>query len=497
MKVLLINPILPGDIKTFANTLPNIGLAYLISAVEQQNSVRLIDTAFHTEDYLKYIRQKTQDYQPDVVGFSTTSFNFQNSLKLARFLRKFYPDPKIPFIWGGVHPTLLPEESLIEPLVDAVCIGEGELAFPEYLLKLQNGQEPYGVAGIWFKNSQGRIIKNPLRPFNQDINSLPMPGWDHFEIDRYMLSGYWGQMGFFASRGCPYQCTFCASPSLGRKIPGQYYRTKDPALLIDEIKTFKNKYFKNHGHMHIYFQDETFGINREHFEEICARLIMDKECANITWSCETRADVITKEWAQLACEARCTLVQLGIESANEEIRNRVYNKNISQESIFSAVQNLRKFRIEVVFLLMQGCYKETQKTVEENLRLVETTQPLTICLFTYHPTPGTKLFEDTEENLKATGISLDKNKLPEPVLPKGVDLCLNKFRMLKVRLFLKHGLRLNGFYFIPRLALALLIWITTLKKNTFNKQYLITLVEKLVIFKQVHAKRLKNESFIN
>ena len=225
MNILLVNPNLPLQSKVGDYELPNIGLAYLISSVELKHTVRLIDTTFHVKNYQEYILEKIKDFHPDVVGFSTTTFNFKNSLKLAQFIKEAIPDPDIHFVWGGIHPTLASEETLAEPLVDAICIGEGEISFLAYLDKIAAGQQPYDVEGIWFKDKQSNVVKNKLRPFIQDLDSLPFPSWDHFETKKYLEFSRRGFM-FLASRGCPFSCTFCSSPAVGKLIPGKYHRTR-------------------------------------------------------------------------------------------------------------------------------------------------------------------------------------------------------------------------------------------------------------------------------
>ncbi len=181
MDVLIVNPnsFFSSTVDLLnAQITPNLGIAYLISSIEHEHRVRLVDTTFHSENFRQYISGKIKGFNPDVVGISTLSFNFQASLKIACLLKEILPDPDIPFIWGGVHSTVVPEAVLSEPLVDAVCIGEGERSFPAYLERLKYKEEPYGVEGIWFKNKEGKIIKNSLRPFIQDLDSLlPRPGY--------------------------------------------------------------------------------------------------------------------------------------------------------------------------------------------------------------------------------------------------------------------------------------------------------------------------------
>ena len=175
MKVTFINP------NTSKMCRYNIGLAYVMSAVAGKHEVKLLDLTFYPKDYLRFIQRGIEESKPDIVGFSVDSYTFPESLEIAGLIRRAYPD--IPFIFGGVHPTLLPEETIRHPLVDAICIGEGEKSFVEYLDKLEKGQEPQ-VDGIWYKDSQGNIQKNRLRPFEEDIDSLTFPNWDYWGIER-------------------------------------------------------------------------------------------------------------------------------------------------------------------------------------------------------------------------------------------------------------------------------------------------------------------------
>ena len=461
--------------------MPNIGLAYLISSVERKHAVRLIDTTFHVKDYKEYILKKIDGFHPDVVGFSTTTFNFQNSLKIARFIKEAIPDPDVRFIWGGVHPTLVAEETLAESAVDAICIGEGEVSFLAYLDKIETRQQPHGVEGIWFKDEQKNIVKNRLRPFIQDLDSLPFPDWDYFETDKYLEFSRRGFM-FLASRGCPFSCTFCSSPSVGRLIPGKYYRTRSPESVFNEIKAFQEKY-SNGKFEHIYFGDETFGLDAQQFKGICGLLQRDEELENTTWSCETRADIVTEEWARTASESGCTLVILGIESADEYIRNQVYKKNISDEEIQNAIQNLRKYNIGFIFLILLGSYKETEASIRRNFEFLKREEPSLFYVVPYCPTPGTELYEMTK----------DAAERPR----KGVGLKLQKFRMLKITLFIKYGFRKRGINFIADLFYIFLTWIFSVRKTRLNKEYLIASIEKNTTLTYMHKKRSSGGKKLN
>ncbi len=230
MRVAFINPNLDGS------PIPNLGLAYVMSAVQQGNDITLLDMSFHRRNYQAYVSQCLRQSKPDVVAFSVTSFSYHNALKIASQIRQ--ESAGIPLVYGGVHPTLMPEETIKNSLVDAICIGEGEDAFKEYLDSLGAGRDPSQVAGIWYKDRKGEIIRNPLRPYRQDLDSLPFPNWDYWEIEKYLKlnESFVGALRIFTSRGCPYNCTFCSNPALRKAVPGTFYRVRSPENIMAEIK---------------------------------------------------------------------------------------------------------------------------------------------------------------------------------------------------------------------------------------------------------------------
>ena len=116
LKIMFVNP----NLKYF--TVPNLGLAYVMSKAEQRYQVKLLDLTFHAREVRQHIARVTSGYSPDIVAFSVNSFTLDDGLTIARLIRERFRHAK--FIWGGIHPTLFPEEMINHPLVDGICIGE-------------------------------------------------------------------------------------------------------------------------------------------------------------------------------------------------------------------------------------------------------------------------------------------------------------------------------------------------------------------------------------
>ena len=192
MRVIFINP----------NSVPalNIGLSYVMSAVEKDNEIRLLDLGLCGRRYHEAVSGYLKK-PADVVAFSSFTHNFEKALEIAGFIKQRFPHLKI--IFGGIHPTLCPEEVIACPEIDAICIGEGENALKEYLDSLKKDKEPL-VDGIWFKDKNGSIVRNPMRPFQKDIDSLRFPNWDYWNMEYYIKYIDMEKIGFISSRGCPF-----------------------------------------------------------------------------------------------------------------------------------------------------------------------------------------------------------------------------------------------------------------------------------------------------
>jgi len=477
MKTVFINPNLSGVIGQ------NIGLAYVISCVEENHQVKLLDLTFHAQDYQAYLRKELQAIKPEIIGFSVNSFSFASGLAIAKFIKQIYP--KVLFLWGGVHPTLMPDEVIQHPLVDALCIGEGEIATLEYLDRLEQGRLPQ-AEGIWYKNRDQSIYRGSPRPFKENIDDLPFPNWEHWEIEKYLKEElfFTGGLRHLASRGCPYSCTFCSNAALSKTSPGRYYRTRSPASVIAEIKLNVQKY-GDKGLKSIFLSDDIFGLDMRWLEEFCGLYIQEGLSTKIPWACTTRVDVITDDWAQMAAKAGCLMVSLGIESGDQHIRSQVYKKNISQEQIMHAARCLKDNGIICHISLIIGAPGESNATIGQSMRLAREMQPLASQFIFYQPLPKTELLASINPESLTLGSSLEYLNLPTVFTGdlKKKDLLKAKKRIELARLanFFKQGLRQQGAGFLLKLF-KFIFDLRNIKKFAARNFHLMTNLEQDILF---------------
>lgn len=426
---------------------PNLGLAYVITAVEQAgHEPGLIDLAFVSRNCADYVLNKIEEQKPQILGFSTMTSNYPKTLHIARAIREKLPYLRM--IWGGVHPTILPEETIRHPLVDAICIGEGERAVPEYLDKLDRDTRP-DVSGIWHKEL-GKILKNPLRPFIQELDSIPFPNWDYWDVERYIKASFGARDYLYvsASRGCPYDCSFCSNRAIEDAVPGRYYRLRSPGNVVEEIKQIKERYWQK-GISAIFFWDELFGLDKGWFDEFVELYKAEGLDNRMVWMCQTRADIITDEWARKAKEAGCVYIGIGLETGNEKLRFELYNKRISNETFRLASHNLKKRGILYTLFVIVGVPGETREDITCTMDFAESLRPFLVSTGVYVPLPKTKM----GDYCRKTGLLRDdcsRGGFPrvetERLSLKELDKILVKLKILKLSRYLKAGVNYLGLW---------------------------------------------------
>jgi len=407
-KILLINPPFYRLMNSHFNGL-SLGLCYIAGVLKNAgfyvriyNADYLNDTKYITqkeilENYENYktilqnpenpiwqeIKSTLKDFKPDLVGITALTGTYKSAEIIAKIVKDF--DPGIRLVIGGVHPTILPDEVINTDLFDLVVRGEGENTF----LEIAKGEKKEDIPGLSYRDDNGSIVHNPDRPYIKELDAIPFPARDlYINEPESMDYGY-----IMTGRGCPFQCTYCAS----KKIWNRKARFRSEQNVIEELKYVQRTF----GTRSFYFIDDTFTLDRKRAKRIC-QMIID-ESLNIEWICDTRVDTLDEELLFLMKKSGCTRVKIGVESGSDRILKKI-KKGITKDQIRHAVSLIRKARLDFTIYLMIGFPTETNQDVHETIDFARELDPKYYSLSILAPYPGTEIYDDV---LKS-GITLPK-----------------------------------------------------------------------------------------
>jgi len=369
--------------------IPLISISYLSAAIKAsgRHRVNLID-CFLKPDKIGYILKRIKEDPPEIIGFSVMSSYVQGSLVAAEKIKEKFP--KIKIIFGGVHAILRPLEILNNPAVEAVCVGEAEEAVVEYLDKLEAGQAPR-VQGFWYKDGP-EIVRNQNRPLIGNLDSLPYPDWEIWDMSVYMNS----LMYVLGSRGCPFACAYCCTAALREKLCGgqaeTFYRVRSASNIIGEIKRNLKQYGFD-GFLPLLFCDSIFGFNRQQFNDFTDLYLQEGLNKVAPWKCLVVANNVDEDWVRRAKNSGCFAVDMGLEHPDEKFRMENLGKMISNQDFQKATALLNKYGIPYELYLLIGSRGETFRDVLFNLKRAGKFEPLLFCINVYVPLPETRLWD--------------------------------------------------------------------------------------------------------
>ncbi len=398
-KILLINP---PWLKLFGegSFCSPLGLCYIAAVLEKQGYAVSIYDADHTAkaqfyspvkktanygNYLSTLRDinspiwkniglAISEQSPDIVGVSVTTPTHSSALNISRLVKSFNAD--IPVVWGGAHPTILPDETIKNKDVNIVVRGEGEYTFLDLI---KNFSRLDKVLGITYRQDGG-IIHNPSRPLIEDLNGLPFPA-KHLILQKGNYYPEWFG-NIFASRGCPYSCIFCAS----HQIWTRRVRHRSAENVVNEIRYIKKEFKTNQ----FVFYDDSFTLDQNFMENICDVFI--KEKLNIIWTCSTRANLINDKLIRKMKHAGCEHILIGIESGDEETLKKI-KKCLTIEHIKNAVRVLKRNRMQFSGFFMIGFPWETKRHIDNTISLMKKLNPRSATFSVAAPYPKTELYD--------------------------------------------------------------------------------------------------------
>ena len=380
MKVLFVYPVVPPNYDTF-------GIQQGIAAI----SAVLKEGGHDTRLYSDYefrpaaLDEVVESFRPGLVGIHATYPQSDLVLQIAEHLGARH---SLKVIIGGVWPTTQGDEAIASPHITDIARGEAEHSLLDLANALERDEPCRDLAGFWFRGN-GEVIRNPARPYTENLDNLPFPDRTIFEGQK--LLGRLPYLEFIGQRGCPFRCSNCFHHSWRNNTSGakDYVRYKSPARLVEEIKHA----YPNHapkGEPCMGFHDATFTLNRAWTFEVCD--LLRKE-VGIPWWCNTRASNMDEELADALKQGGCFEVHIGIESGDEHIRNDVLRKNVKNEQIVHAFEILRDRGLQTFGFNMLGLPHETEEAMIKTVELNRRVKPDTIFCSVFSPFPGTDLHD--------------------------------------------------------------------------------------------------------
>ena len=361
----------------------NFGIAYLNAILRSKG----IETDLFIIPLEDKIVQRIIQAKPDLIGIGCVTGEQDLYLELISEIKKNY---QVPVVIGGPHATYHSEDLCKQPGVDYVCIGEGEQAILELCYSLASNKDGKDVHNMCMFRG-GKIIKNPMAPLVEDLDSLPFPNIDFYF--KYSFFRKYTEIPIVTTRGCPWNCGFCynAQKQAIYKGLGKYTRMRSPEKVIAELKErLVNKNIKS-----VILWDDIIGINKKWMSDFCENYASE---IKLPFFSSIRADLINDFNLSLLKKANCYCLSVGVESGDSFLRNKILGKKLENKSLLDAGDLVRKYGIKLrtsnMFMLPEENFEKALSTVNLN-REMGVAVPFAYIL---QPYPGTPIYDYIVQN---------------------------------------------------------------------------------------------------
>jgi len=377
------------------STMPPLGILSIGAVLEKEG----VEVEIVPADVLglnrRGIAQAIRRFEPDIVGVTSTTENRFQSFDLIRLAKK--TRPKALTVLGGPHASMAAEDSLAHiPELDLVVRGEGELTMIELCRALDGNWDPARAAAVpgCVLRLDGRIVAAPPRAPIKDLDTLPFPAFHLVPFEKYNFvidvpgRGPLPAVNIMTSRGCPFECNFCATPvNWGRRV-----RMRSPENVVAEIEDLVRRY----GAKVVFFYDDTFNADPKRVGRICD-LILERKL-DVLWRCEARLDLIDKPLLAKMKRAGLFHLSFGIEAGSERVRNQIVGKKIDIADFHNLVRWCEELEIIPNAFFIFSHPTETWDEARETIRIVEEYKDrveATVAIL--HVYPGTPLERTAKE----------------------------------------------------------------------------------------------------
>lgn len=407
MKILLIS-LLP--------TTENFGVKYIHACLlKQGHESAILFIPRHDPRAKKPFHAFIDSYRPDVIGCGFMSYEAPFASCLGAWVREGFP--RIPFLAGGIHPTVAPEECL--GYANLVALGESEETVLEIASRIDGGGSLNDIRNLVMKDGK-TITRNALRPLIEDLDKLPFPG--HFPPHSYVYHGrtilpmnlhlfrkytrYDGKAyNIISSRGCPFSCSYCCNSFLSRLYDTRHIRTRSPQNVIAELRCETEKFPEL---ILINIHDDCF---LAHSREWHQAFVKDyKRWIGRPFIVRSTPLHLTEEKIQLLKEAGLAWVTMGLQSGSERINREVYCRGVSNEKFLDATHLAKKYGVSGYYdVILDNPFEEEQDVVDTVQVLGKIPKPFQLQLFTLTFYRGTDLYRMMKKKMGEEGEPAVKN----------------------------------------------------------------------------------------
>lgn len=302
------------------------------------------------------------EYKPDIVAFSCMLDNYRWCLDVAKAVKEKI-DTHI--LFGGIHPTSVPDKVLRNDCVDFVCVSEGEKSLYELVRAIERGDKKYEIPNLYYKKD-GNIVRNGLRPLMQqgELGSLPFPDKEIFEnfvpIQEYYLT--------VSLKGCICDCSYCSQNFYKKwedaeRLGKPFIREKSASRLLEELSHMKRRY----NIKYVDIKNNVLSGSREWAAEFLERYPRE---IGVPFRIMGHPKMMTDDYCRKLKDAGCCHVQLGIESMNPEVRRKVLRRYESNDDIVQSIEMMERYGLRYSVDVIVGLPGEKQDDILEAIRLM-------------------------------------------------------------------------------------------------------------------------------
>ena len=348
--------------------MPPLGLLSIGAVLERERiPVEIVPANVLGLDW-KDIERKIRAERPDIVGVTITTENRFQSFRLIRLAKRAHPG--VLTVLGGPHASMAAEDCLEHiPELDVVVRGEGEFAMLDICRAWEASPATASLAGIagLVLRVDGRPHCTAVRPPIPDLDVLPFPAFHLVPFEEYNFTfpvpgeGDLPAVNVMTSRGCPFACSFCATPINW----GRHVRMRSPENVVREIEFLKERY----GIRVVFFFDDTFNASPKRAEAICDLMIERK--LDVFFKCDGRMDIMSRELVAKMKRAGLFHLSFGLEAGSDRVRNEVVGKKIEMDDFHNLVRWCNEFDVIPNVFFIFSHPSETWAEAQETIRTIE------------------------------------------------------------------------------------------------------------------------------